>query len=196
MPEHKYQDDDLFNPETHHEHSDVPVRPLLWLIAIFIVLSFVIYFLILFLYKGMVSAERKRMDPPETQVARPADASVPKNQPFLQPFPRLDAEKRVIVPNRNTPATDMAGMRRSQEHVLHTYGWVDKQHGVVHIPIEEAKKLFAARAAASETPSPGALVPGPPAASPAAPAPTTAEPAVDRPAPAPTTARRSNGGTP
>ena len=37
MPEHiQYEDDDLFNPETHHESTDVPVRPLLWFIVIFI----------------------------------------------------------------------------------------------------------------------------------------------------------------
>ena len=40
MPEHiQYEDDDLFNPETHHEHSDVPVRPLFWFIVIFIVFA-------------------------------------------------------------------------------------------------------------------------------------------------------------
>lgn len=148
MPERiKYEDDDLFNPETHHESSDVPVRPLLWFIAIFIVLGIATHFLVLFFYQGMVSAERKRMDPPQTQVARPADASVPKNQPLLQPFPRQDAGKRFIPPYRVTPVTDMAAMRRAQDQVLSSYGWVDQQKGVVHIPIEEAKKQYAAKMA-------------------------------------------------
>lgn len=164
MPEHlKYEEDDLFNPETHHEHSDVPVSPLLWFIVIFIALSVVTYFLILFMYKGLASAERRRMDPPETQVVRPLDASVPKNQPLLQPFPHQDADKNVVVPNHYTPVTDMAQMRRSQEEALRTYGWVDQQKGVMHIPIDEAKKLFAQRYVA----------PASPAVPPASAAPTT-----------------------
>lgn len=154
MPEHiQYKEDDLFNPETHHEHSDVPVSPLLWFIVLFIVLSFVTHFLILFLYKGLVSAERKRMDPPETQVARPLDSSVPKNQPLLQPFPHQDADQNFVVPNRNTPVTDMVAMRRAQDETLHSYGWVDPQHTVARIPIDEAKRLFAERYTAPATPS-------------------------------------------
>jgi hypothetical protein len=148
MPEHiQYEDDDLFNPETHHEHSDVPVRPLMMFIVIFIVFSAATYFVVLGFYKMLVSAERKRMDPPQTQVSRPRDASVPRNQPLLQPFPREVGKGEIAPPNRNTPVTDLHDMRRAEDAVLKHYGWIDKQHGVVHIPIEDAKKLFAARAA-------------------------------------------------
>jgi len=174
MPEHiQYKEDDLFNPETRHEHSDAPVTPLLWFIVIFIALSVVTYFLVLFLYKGLASAERKRMDPPETQVVRPVDASVPKNQPLLQPFPRAGADKQLVDPTAHTPATDMIAMRRKQDETLRTYGWVDQQRGVVHIPIEEAKKRFAATYVA-------------PAAAPVAPAATattTASPSEAAPPP-------------
>ena len=145
MPEHiQYEDDDLFNPETHHEHSDVPVRPLFWFIAIFIVFGVASHVALYLFYKGLVSAERKRMDPPQTQVARPKDADVPQNQPLLQPFPRGN-----VAPQRQTPVTDLMDMRNAENQALRNYGWVDKQHGVVRIPIDEAKKLFAARAAAT-----------------------------------------------
>ena len=143
MPEHiQYEDDELFNPETHHEHSDVPVRPLFWFIVIFIVFAIACHIAVTLLYKGFVTSERNRMDPPQTQVARPKDADVPKNQPLLQPFPRAG-----IPPQNQTPVTDLADMRRAEDEVLHNYGWVDKQHGVVRIPIDEAKRAFAARAA-------------------------------------------------
>src|SRR5689334_12803696 len=173
MPEHlQYEDDDLFNPETHHEHSDVPVRPLFWFIVIFIIFGIVSHFALYLLYKGFVKGERSRMDPPQTQVARPADAYVPKGQPLLQPFPRGEA----AVPYRQTPVTDLEEMRRAEREKLGTYGWVDKQHGVVHIPIDEAKKLFAARApvagAVAVAPAVGAPA-SVPAATPASqPAPT------------------------
>src|SRR5687767_14549379 len=103
MPEHiHYEDDDLFNPDTHHEESDVPIKPLFISVAIFIVFGFLTHFMIAGMYKGFVNSERKKMDPPQTQVARPADASVPQNQPLLQPFPRAE-----VPPNANTPVTDL-----------------------------------------------------------------------------------------
>lgn len=167
MPEHiQYEDNDLFNPETHHEHSDVPVRPLFWFIVIFVVFGIVSHVALYLLYKGFVKGERNRMDPPQTQVARPADASVPQNQPLLQPFPRGN-----VAPQRQTPVTDMADMRRAEDAVLKHYGWVDKQHGVVHIPIEEAKKLYAARMAVegATAPATGTPATGAPASMPAGP---------------------------
>lgn len=141
MPEHiQYQDDDLFNPETHHEESDVPIRPLFWAIFIFIIFAIVTHVVLFGMYKAFVKSERKRMDPPQTQVARPADAGVPKNQPLLQPFPRLDANRNPLAPNQDTPVTDLAHTRAAEERTLHTYGWVDRRKGVVHIPIEAAKE--------------------------------------------------------
>jgi len=35
---------------------------------------------------------------------------------------------------------DLAAMRAAEDRVLHSYGWVDPQKGIVHIPIEEAMK--------------------------------------------------------
>ena len=155
MPENiRYEDDDLFNPETHHESTDVPIRPLFWFIGLFIVFGIISHFVLWFMYKALVKGERKRMDPPQTAIARPADASVPQNQPLLQPFPRGE-----VPPNRNTPVTDMVDMRASEEQTLNNYGWVDKQRGIVRIPIRNAKELFVQRAAAPPTPS----VPVPPA---------------------------------
>lgn len=148
MPDHiQYEDDDLFNPETHHESSDVPVRGLLWFIVIFIVFAIVTHVVILFLYKGFVKMERDRMEAPRTAVNRPASADVPQNQPLLQPFPRVDAEGRAIPPQADTPVVDMVRMREAEDRVLLHYGWIDKANGRVHIPIEEAKARFAAQAA-------------------------------------------------
>ncbi|HEX2122682.1 MAG TPA: hypothetical protein VHL59_13670 [Thermoanaerobaculia bacterium] len=160
MPEHvRYEDDDLFNPETHHEHSDVPVRPLLVSLVIFIVFAAVTHVALWFMYKALVKGERARMEPPQTQVIRPADASVPQNQPLLQPFPRGN-----VPPQRNTPVTDLVDMRRTEETALNTYGWVDQQNGVARIPIEVAKDLFVRRAATLKP-----AVPAPPDGAPASP---------------------------
>jgi hypothetical protein len=148
MPEHiQYEDDDLFNPDTHHESSDVPVRPLWWAVGIFIVFAILTHVVLAFFYKGLVKMERNRMDPPATAVNRPADADVPKNQPLLQPFPRTDAKGTAIVPQSDTPVADLVAMRKRDEAVLKEYGWVDRQRGIVRIPIQQAKELLAARLA-------------------------------------------------
>jgi hypothetical protein len=151
MPEHiQYEDDDLFNPETHHEESDVPVRPLWWALAIFVVFGVTTHIVLYFMYHWMVKAETKRFDPPQTTVARPANADVPQNQPLLQPFPQVpstDTTASMRQPYENTPVTDLHEMRAAEDRVLKNYGWIDKQHGVVRIPIEQAKDLLAAKIA-------------------------------------------------
>ena len=153
MPEHiQYQDDDLFNPETHHEESDVPIKPLFWAIAIFIVFAVVTHFVLAWMYEGFRKSETKRMDAPYTQVALPPNAYVPQNQPLLQPFPREGH-----VPREDTPVTDLVSMRAREETQLHSYGWDDQQKGVVHIPIENAKQLMLQRG------FPAVTVPPPPA---------------------------------
>lgn len=148
MPEHiKYEDEELFNPETHHESSDVPVSTLLWWVAAFVVLGVVGHFVILLFYKGMVKAERNRMDPPRSAVARPASADVPQNQPLLQPFPKSDGEGNTIPPQADTPVVDLIDLRATEAERLGSYGWVDRQRGTVHMPIQVAKELLAAKLA-------------------------------------------------
>jgi hypothetical protein len=168
MPEHiQYQDDDLFNPETHHEESDVPVKPLLWSLVLFVVFGAITHIALWGFYKLMLSAEQRRWDPPQTAVARPASADVPQNQPLLQPF-RHDEKS---APFEDTPVTDLIKMRTAEEKVLKHYGWVDKQRGIVHIPIERAIELYAAQQAVqAQTAAP------------------TAQPTPTTPAPATTTA--------
>lgn len=135
----QYEDNDLFNPETQHESSDVPVRPLWWAVIIFIVFAVITHIVLAFMYKGLAKAERNRMEAPQTNVARPANADVPQNQPLLQPFPVEE------TPQKTTPVADMVSMRAAEEKALSTYGWVDKQHGAVRIPIDKAKDLAVQR---------------------------------------------------
>ena len=142
MPEHThphYADDDLFNPETHHEESDVNVRALIWFFVIFVVFGLLMHVALWFLFKAFVNMERRDIAP-LTEMRRPADISVPKNQPLLQPFPTSTAGDEILPPNRNTPLTDLAHMREAEETALKTYGWIDRQKGVARIPIDVAKK--------------------------------------------------------
>ena len=85
MPEHpQYQDDDIFNPETHHEESDVNVRALIWFFVIFVISAFVIHFALFGLYKVFQKTERSNAGDPLTSMAKPAGPSCssgPKSRP-------------------------------------------------------------------------------------------------------------------
>ena len=145
MREHPHYDDDaIFNPETHHEKSDVSVRALLLFIAIFVVFGFVTHFALWLLYKGFVRVEQRRQLGATTSMQKPADMAIPKNQPLLQPFPQTE-NGRELPPNRRTPVTDLVDMRDAEKSALTTYGWVDQQKGIVRMPIEDAKKIVLQR---------------------------------------------------
>lgn len=142
MPEHPhYQEDTIVNPETHHEKSDVSIRAVLWVIVIFIIFGIVAHIVLWRVFRGFARLERLRNTAPLTAMQRPADMSVPQNQPLLQPFPRKLPGGAAQRPYLDTPVTDLAGMRAAEQRALTSYGWVDPQKGVVHIPIDEAMKL-------------------------------------------------------
>jgi hypothetical protein len=53
----------------------------------------------------------------------------------LPPEPRLQTD----------PHGDLLKLREAEDRILNTYGWVDRNAGVVRIPIEQAMKLTVAR---------------------------------------------------
>ena len=70
---------------------------------------------------------------------------------LIRAFPRAvsDVSRALTVeppqPRLQTnPPEDLARFRVDEEKQLNTYYWVDKQKGLVHIPIDEAMKRIAA----------------------------------------------------
>lgn len=185
MPDHNYHDEDLFNPETRHEQSDVPVRPLWWALIIFIVFSILTWIVVTFFFKGLVRLERSQAAPPQSGIARPASADVPQNQPLLQPFPKKDGAGTEMLPTADTPVADLINLRAKEKQILTSYGWIDRQQGTVRIPIEKAKQIVAARLAVhgqatvpAATPAPGATATTTDMTAPATNAPATQTPAA------------------
>jgi hypothetical protein len=129
------------NPETHHEETDVNVRALLWFMVAFLVFAALTHTGLFLLFKFFRNMERgAAANAPISSVAMPQGADVPPS-PRLQPFQTRMPNNEVMSPTSNTPVTDMADMRKGETTQLSNYSWVDKQHGIVRIPIEEAKKL-------------------------------------------------------
>lgn len=160
---HDYHDEDIVNAETHHEKSDVNVRALLGFGVAFVIFAAVMHFLLFVMYRQFVKIEKNHQNVPLTKMARPDSMSVPQI-PRLQPFPTKTPEGGDLPPMVNTPVTDMVEMRNAQDQALNSYGYVDRQKGVVHIPIEEAKKLALQRGFASVGQAPPPVAPAPVAA--------------------------------
>lgn len=156
----EFAEDAIINVETHHEASDVNVRALLWFIALFVVFAAITHFALWLLFKFFVQLERGDVRGPLTAIARSADANVPA-VPRLQPFPNKDTRGEVIPPTRSTPVIDMDDMHAAENLVLNNYGWVDRQKGIVHIPIGDAKKLALQRGVFGGPAAPPAAAPQP-----------------------------------
>ena len=141
MAEQQAHSGSVLNVETQHEKSDVNVRALIWFVVIFVAFAAVTHVLLWMLFQGFVKAARHQVGaPPMTKVARPADMNVPL-EPRLQPFRTRKDDSPVV----STPVVDMAHMRADEDAQLNNAGWVDKQNGVVRIPIERAKELVVQR---------------------------------------------------
>jgi hypothetical protein len=63
------------------------------------------------------------------------------DQPVFVP-PSLFAEPRL----QTSDTAELTALRAAQRYSLQSYAWVDKEHGVIAIPIEEAMKRIAGRA--------------------------------------------------
>ena len=134
---------DIANEDVSHEQSDVNVGSL----AKFIVVLFVSTVVILIGMKLMINFFQARELAEELP---PASRVNPPGIRRLPPMPRLQGAPG----NELLPLDDMKKFKAEQEAAINSYAWVDKQTGVVRIPIEEAKKLALARGFQVRLPAP------------------------------------------
>lgn len=121
------------NPEPHPDHpvhretSDVAIGGVVGFAVTLIVSLIVIHGLVWFVYASF-----------RREAARPVPAEFPlaaASMRRLPPEPRLQTD----------PRDDLRNLRESEQRTLTTYGWVDRNAGIVRIPIEQAMKLTAER---------------------------------------------------
>src|SRR5262245_32221641 len=112
------------NLDVAHEQSDVALRPLLTFAGGLLALGAVAYFVVFLLFTYFTrQADRASQDLRYPLAVGQADR--------LPPEPRLQAN----------PRQDLKDLREAEDLRLTTFGWVDRNAGVVRIPIEEAMKL-------------------------------------------------------
>lgn len=122
MEEHKPQPIPEESLELGHEVRDVNIRLIVWLSAGLLILVVVVFVVIGLLY-NFLSFQSVSQSPPPPPMLQEAQG--------LPPGVLLQRD----------PAQDMQRMHVEQDTLLNNYGWVDKQAGVVHIPIERAIEL-------------------------------------------------------
>jgi hypothetical protein len=114
------------NPHTAYEQKDVNVKAIAWfgvgLLIVTIVAMVVVW--------GLLTSLDGRAD-----TTSPSALVVPP-EPRLQPNP---------VDQTAAPEEQLHRTMALQEKLLNSYGWVDKDAGVAHIPINEAMKLTVAK---------------------------------------------------
>jgi len=126
MP-HAAHDDGDHNPGVHHETTDVNISAIILSGVALIVSAVLISFVVWVLFKYFESREARRLAP-EYPLAATQEIRVP-------PEPRL----------QTNPREDLQDLRAQENQILNSYGWIDKNTGVVRIPIDEAMKLVVQR---------------------------------------------------
>ncbi|MCC6328931.1 MAG: hypothetical protein IT174_10475 [Acidobacteria bacterium] len=124
---------ETINANTDFERSDVSVHALGWLLAAIVACGIALHFGLSFLY-GIFSVDFAASGR-ETEVR---DRKTPAS-----------AAPQLLV----VPETDIDQLRRTEEQKLRTYGWVDKDKGIIHIPIDQAMKMIAERGGAETKPA-------------------------------------------
>lgn len=135
---------------TAYETRDVKVRPLVQFLVGLTIATIAAYLIVLGvfrLFNAKKAAEDSKADPVAVErAAKPDDQKLPAE-------PRIQAD----------PAGDLQALRKVEDRILTTYGWIDRSAGTVHIPIEQAMQRVLAeglpvRASGSAPPAQAAAV--------------------------------------
>lgn len=106
----------------NYEESDVQLRGIAWSGVGLFVLMVVAFLLIIGVFSFLESWNGKSPQP----VSPLAESQEPPAGPRLQVDPELD----------------MAQFKVIEDSLVNSYGWVQKEAGVVRIPVKEAMKLM------------------------------------------------------
>ncbi len=128
------------NPETSFEREDLSTRGVFVFMFGLAVVGVVIYFIIIGMYSFLDRYERARMQTtgPLANTTGPAARVVTRD--YMEKFkdngaPMLENDERGQFKN----------FLLQQEDQLNSYGWVNQQSGVAHIPIKRAMDLIVER---------------------------------------------------
>jgi hypothetical protein len=177
----------ITNPDVAHEHTDVPVTPvlkfILGLVIFAVVMHLAMYAAFKFFEAREIAAERQ-----SSPLARTPQESLPP-EPRLQLAPGFEVKtedgkaidlsyQAVRTGKIPGPQSEYWTLEEEWKRKLENYTWADRQAGAVRLPIDEAIRRYAEQqkaGAAGQPTAPGQAAPQP-GPSPAAPAEHTPAP--------------------
>ena len=110
-------------PDTGYEPSDADPKPIVWF-GVALAAMLVVTIAAMAWMFDYFTAREKQLD---TSGSPLADTREIPTAPQLQV----------------NPSTDLIQLRAREQARLDSYGWVDRQQGLVHIPIERAMEMLA-----------------------------------------------------
>jgi hypothetical protein len=118
------------HPDIDFEKTDIRGTPVLRFVIALGIAMVVVGFLLLAFYRAMASYLVARQPPP----------------PILQ----FDADRKPPLPRlQPDPPAELAKVRAEEVDRLESYGWIDRDAGVVHIPVDQAMKIALERGLAA-----------------------------------------------
>jgi hypothetical protein len=114
------------DPEVGYEHSDISGRPVVTIGIAVLIGSWICAWLLYYFFAYLIHARAEAGPPPAARAAGKA---------LVPPEPRIQV----------SPSSDMREMLAGENAQRNSYGWVDRQNGVVSIPIDRAIELTVQR---------------------------------------------------
>jgi hypothetical protein len=112
------------HPERRHEERDMNVNAVALFAVSLVVALTIVHYLAVVMFRHLASQPSSYLPPTPLAASREKFAG-----------PRLLVDQ----------ALDMNKLHASEQSVLNSYDWVDRDHGIVHIPIDRAIELVAQR---------------------------------------------------
>jgi hypothetical protein len=120
------------------ESSGIKPQPVIMFLVILTVSTIFVFFII----KGLLYGFQKMEEADRTQ---PVTALPEGRVRKLPPEPRLQGAPGLDNRLSDLPLVDMDKYRKRNDEKARSYGWVIKDSGIAHIPLDRAKQLIVER---------------------------------------------------
>jgi hypothetical protein len=137
------------NPELEFEHQDLRPRAVYAFLIGLALMGVLVFFVVWGLYDIIDAYQERHQPAPNPLVKSEADTRIVEPKTIESfPQPRLERNERLEIND----------FRLHEEQTLYSYGWVDRDTGLVRIPIDRAMELVAQRGLPT-TPKVGSVPP-------------------------------------
>ena len=132
------------NSQPKHETRDVHIRGVVTF-CLCLAVAVLLVTVVLWGLFHVFSQQAERREPEVSPMFRQGRARQDFPAPQLQPPPPVpgaaDNRYRPFI----TDSVDLETMQQRERYLLNSYGWVDQNVGIVHIPIEQAMEMVIER---------------------------------------------------